>query len=90
MTKYQVQYDRHSEKQIDKLDPQTRRVILSWVGRRLVNCTNPRQYGKALNGKLKGLWRYRVGVYRLVARISDQTITILILNVGHRREVYRG
>jgi mRNA interferase RelE/StbE len=89
MSNYRVKIEAQAKKQLKKMDKQVARTIYSWMYRNLENCTNPRQYGKALNGKLKGLWRYRVGVYRLVAQISDQTITILILNVGHRKEVYR-
>ena len=50
---------------------------------------NPRTLGSALSGELGGLWRWRVGDYRVVARIEDQRITILIVRIAHRREVYR-
>ena len=50
---------------------------------------DPRQRGKALVGELKGLWRYRVGDYRIIARIEAGRMVVLILALGHRREVYR-
>ncbi|HEV7342093.1 MAG TPA: type II toxin-antitoxin system RelE/ParE family toxin [Sphingopyxis sp.] len=50
---------------------------------------DPRQRGKALTGSLKGLWRYRVGDYRIVVRIFDERLVVLVLTLAHRREVYR-
>ena len=50
---------------------------------------DPRSTGKALTGDLAGFWRYRVGDYRPICRIEDQRLIILILDVGHRREIYR-
>lgn len=50
---------------------------------------DPRQRGKALTGSLKGLWRYRVGDYRIVVRIYDERLVVLVLTLAHRREVYR-
>ena len=52
------------------------------------NCENPRQHGKALVANRKGQWRYRIGDYRLIVEIEDEKIKILVLNVGHRRDVY--
>ena len=49
---------------------------------------NPRQRGKALTGKLTGLWRWRFGDYRAIARIEDQIVVIVVIAVGHRREIY--
>ena len=67
---------------------QTASLILGWVRKNLEGCENPRQHGKGLAADKSGLWRYRVGDYRLLAEINDNVITILILTVGHRREVY--
>lgn len=50
---------------------------------------DPRQRGKALTGSLKGLWRYRVGDYRIVVRIFDERLVVLVLTLAHRREIYR-
>lgn len=52
------------------------------------NCENPRVHGKGLVENRSGQWRYRVGDYRIIAEIEDEEITILILNIGHRREIY--
>jgi len=57
---------------------------------RLLDLENPRSIGEALRGsRLGDLWKYRVGDYRILARIDDYTVTILVVKVGHRREVYR-
>lgn len=50
---------------------------------------NPRLTGKALQGNLKGLWRYRVGNYRLIAQIKDNELIILIIALGHRKNIYK-
>ncbi len=50
---------------------------------------NPRQWGKPLDGDKVGLWRYRVGDYRLICDIQDERITVLVIRVGHRKDVYR-
>jgi mRNA interferase RelE/StbE len=50
---------------------------------------NPRLTGKALQGDLKGLWRYRVGDYRLIAQIKDAELLILVIELGHRKGIYK-
>ncbi|WP_156790578.1 type II toxin-antitoxin system RelE/ParE family toxin [Sulfurospirillum barnesii] len=54
----------------------------------LSDCTDPRDKGKKRKGKLKEFWRYRVGDYRIITKITDQEITILVLKVAHRKDVY--
>lgn len=74
-----------SLKQIDKYQA---KIIMAWINKNLVGCTNPRQHGKALVGDKKGYWRYRVGSYRIIAEIDDNYIRIDIINVAHRRDIY--
>ncbi len=85
---FKLQYSKTAVKQLTKLDAKTREIIYSWIDKNLNNCVNPRTYGKPLTGDKKGLWRYRVGNYRIVAKIIDKDVTILIVEIGHRREVY--
>lgn len=85
---YTVKYTQQAEKEFRKLDRSTRALILGWIEKNLVNCENPRQHGKALSANRVGQWRYRIGDYRLLAKIDDGEIVILILTVGHRRDVY--
>ncbi len=63
--------------------------IVSFLQERIQTADNPRSTGKALQGSLSGLWRYRVGDYRLLCRIEDDELIILVIEIGHRREVYR-
>lgn len=85
---YKVHYSPKAAKTLSKLDKSIQRMIYFWIDKNLEGCTNPRIHGKALSANLSGLWRYRIGDYRLIADISDETITILILNIGHRRDIY--
>ncbi|MBF0176973.1 MAG: type II toxin-antitoxin system RelE/ParE family toxin [Magnetococcales bacterium] len=78
-----------AEKQILHLDMQDKVRIVRFLRLRLSGTHDPRSMGKPLRGRLAGLWRYRVGNYRLLCRLRDETITVIVLEVGHRREVYR-
>jgi len=64
------------------------RIILKWVKKNIIETDNPRLHGKALTGDLKGLWRYRIGDYRLLADINDFELVIIAIDIGHRREIY--
>ena len=85
---YSVEYSLGAIKDLKKLDKQTRLLIGSWIEKNLVDCADPRAHGKALKGDRRGEWRYRVGDYRILANIQDDKILILVLKIGHRREVY--
>lgn len=86
--KYKVEYTAQAVKQLKKLDKHTAALIYGWIDKNLVDCENPRLHGKGLTANRSGQWRYRIGNYRLIAEIQDEKITILILNIGHRREIY--
>lgn len=88
MTVYTVNYTPAAYKALKKIDKPTRNMILSWIEKNLVDCVNPRQHGKPLTANRTGQWRYRIGDYRLIAEIQDDKIIILILSIGHRREIY--
>jgi mRNA interferase RelE/StbE len=78
-----------AEKQLGKLDAGVRRRILDWLDDRIEGCKNPRHFGEPLKGGHKGLWRYRVGDYRVLCDIQDSRLVVLAIAVGHRREIYR-
>ncbi len=81
-----VQVDR----ELSKLDPQQSKCILKFLHERLAPLQNPRSLGQALQGsKLGEFWKYRVGDYRLIGKIEDDRLVVLVLRVGHRREIYR-
>lgn len=85
---YSVEYSKGAFKDLKKMDTQTRKLILSWIEKNLVNCSDPRVHGKSLRGNRQDEWRYRVGDYRILANIHDDKILIFVLKIGHRREVY--
>lgn len=87
--KYEVVYSARSLKVLEKMDKPMAAIIYGWIDKNLVNCEDPRMYGSALTGNKKGFWRYRVGSYRIIAEIIDNTLLIEIINVGHRGEIYR-
>ena len=76
-------------KELKKLDRQVAARIVKTLEERIAPLDDPRSIGSALVGELGGLWRWRIGDYRVVARIEDERITVLVVRVAHRREVYR-
>jgi len=84
-----IEITRTAEKQIKKLDRVAQALIVRFLRERLKPADDPRQWGKPLHGEKRGLWRYRVGDYRLICDIQDERITVLVLEVGHRTDVYR-
>lgn len=86
---YTVEFTAHARKQLKKMDRFDARLIATWIKENLGGCTNPRAFGKGLSANRSGEWRYRVGAYRILALIDDGTITITVLSIGHRREIYR-
>lgn len=86
--RYMVGYTGAAEKELEKLDKPTRALIIGWVEKNLDGCENPRQHGKGLTANRSRQWRYRVGDYRLIADIQDGKVLILILTIGHRKDVY--
>jgi len=86
---YKVEYSKTAQKQIKKLDNYTQVMLMNWITKNLVNCDNPRSHGKSLKGNLEGQWRYRVGDYRILCDIEDDKLIILVINVGHRRGIYK-
>ena len=86
--KYDVEYSKTAMNTIKKMDSSTSKLIRTWIEKNLINTENPRIKGKALTSDLKGLWRYRVGDYRILADIQGNKIGILILDMGHRSKIY--
>lgn len=88
MKQYEVLIEAKAQKQLKKMDYIQARSINKWIEKNLIGCTNPYFSGKALKGNLKDYWRYRVGSYRLFAKIDNEKIIIIIVKVGHRQGVY--
>jgi mRNA interferase RelE/StbE len=87
---WKVEFAPAAQRQLKKLDPQHSQRILTFLSTRLSLLDNPRSIGQALQGhRLGEFWKYRVGDYRLICKIEDKQILILVLQIGHRREVYQ-
>ncbi|MGA8429148.1 MAG: type II toxin-antitoxin system RelE/ParE family toxin [Candidatus Sulfotelmatobacter sp.] len=84
-----VNYSETARRQLRKLDKAAARRILDFLDRRIAKQDNARSLGKALSGPLGTFWRYRIGDYRAICEIRDESVTVLVLRIGHRREVYR-
>lgn len=89
MNYYSVETTPRFDKEFKKLDIYTQRMIKSWIEKNLIDCSDPRVHGKALTANLKGMWRYRIGDYRMLCLIEDEKLIITALNIGHRREIYK-
>lgn len=86
--RYKVRFTDKALKVLKKMDKQTAKLIMAWIRKNLEDCENPRQHGKGLTANRSVQWRYRVGDYRLIADIQEDKILILILNIGHRNDIY--
>ena len=86
---FKVAFTKEALKSLKKLDKGIARLITSWILKNLEGCTDPRAHGKGLVANHSGQWRYRIGDYRLLCEIQDEQILILILEIGHRREIYK-
>lgn len=86
--KYKVVFSEKSKKQLKKLDRHTAALIIGWLEKNIENCDNPRIHGKGLVENRSGQWRYRIGDYRIICEINDEEVVVLVLEVGHRKEIY--
>jgi mRNA interferase RelE/StbE len=87
---WKIEFSAQAARELDKLDPPQAKRILKFLHERLAPLENPRSIGQALRGSELGeFWKYRVGDYRLICKIEDDQVLILVLRIGHRREIYR-
>ncbi len=87
---WKVELAESAERELAGLDPQNQRRILSFLRERVAGRDDPRTIGQALHGSRLGeFWKYRVGDYRLLGKIEDDRQVVLILRIGHRKDIYR-
>ena len=86
---YKLEFSKRFDRQFSKLDKSTQRYIFNWLIKHLDNVENPRYSGKSLTGNKQGLWRYRIGNYRVIVDISDTNCVIIAVEVGHRKLIYK-
>ncbi len=86
--KFTVEYTQTAVKQLKKMDRRIAALLVSFIESKLLHCEDPRAFGAPLRGDLKDKWRYRIGNYRILAKIDDDLITIIVVELGHRRDIY--
>ncbi|NTF30966.1 type II toxin-antitoxin system RelE family toxin [Rhizobium skierniewicense] len=85
-----IEFQEKPLKQLEKLGKSNATRIISYLTDRIAADENPRRTGQALQGSALGdYWRYRVGDYRILCDIQDERLVVLVIEIGHRREVYR-
>jgi len=88
-TRWSLSYSSEAVRQLQGMDPPASRRLVKYLEDRVANLEDPRQAGKALQGSRWGdCWRYRCGDYRIIVKIVDDDLVVMILRVGHRKNVY--
>lgn len=85
---FHIVFSDKSLKQLKKIDKQTASLITGWLRKNIEGCIDPRQHGKGLTANRSGQWRYRIGDYRIITEIQDDKIIVLVLEIGHRKNIY--
>jgi len=86
---WNVKVSPRAQRQLDELDKTVARRISRFLYERIGKLNDPRQIGERLQGTLGEFWRYRVGDYRIICSIEHEHLIVLVLRVGHRREIYK-
>ena len=87
---WKIEFSVEADRELGKLDPQHARRIVNFLRERVAKLDDPRSIGKALQGSRLGeFWRYRVGPFRLICKIEDVRLLVLVLRIGDRKEIYR-
>jgi len=86
---WKIEIERQALRELRQIAAKDSARIIAFLERRLATLDDPRSLGEPLAGRLSGFWKYRVGNYRIIASIEDTRVLILIVRIGHRREVYR-
>ena len=83
-----VEFDDAAAKELRRLDRQAQQEIMRYFRERIATDEDPRRFGKPLARDMAGLWRYRVRDYRMICHIEDEKLVVLVLRVGHRKDIY--
>ena len=85
---WSIEFDNGMEKVLKRLTVSNQRRIIDYLENRVAR-GDPRTVGQPLQGRLTGLWRYRVGDYRVIARLEHDRLVVMVIDIGHRSAVYR-
>jgi len=86
---WRIEIDPAAQRELDKLDKSVARRILKFLYQRVGHLDDPRTIGEKLHGTLSEFWKYRVGDYRLICSLENERFVVLVLRIGHRREIYK-
>lgn len=86
---YKIMTNEKFDKSFKNLDKSIQRMVKAWIDKNLINTENPRQHGKGLTANRSGQWRYRIGEYRILAKIEDDKIILILIDIKHKKEVSR-
>ncbi len=84
---WKIEITGEAEKELSRIDKPATKRIIRYLRERV--SVDPRSLGKSLRGDLSGLWRYRVGDYRVICELYDEKVSVLVIRIGHRKDVYR-
>ena len=85
---WKIEFDRDVNKDLKKISKSDQKIIINYIKNRIAVSEDPKSFGKPLRDEFCGLWRYRVGDYRIICKIEDHNLIILVITIGHRKNVY--
>ncbi len=83
-----IRFEERAKKELKKLGSSAQKEILDYFSQRIESAEDPRKFGAPLRYDLSGYWKYRIGDWRAVCRIQDDIVTVLLVHVDHRKNVY--
>lgn len=85
---WEIEYAEKAARELLRIDREAARRIKRYLDERITTAADPRRFGEGLSENLAGLWKYRIGDYRVIAEIQDERFIVLVIRVGHRSKVY--
>lgn len=86
---WRLEYTKAAVRQLRKMGPVDSKRVRDWMRKHIDGCDDPRAHGRGLTANMSGMWRYRVGDWRVLAHIDDGVVTVEVFTIEHRSEVYR-
>ena len=87
---WQIRFEDNARKELKRLDSQSKKQIMLFIKERIAPVENPRSIGEALHGpELGKYWKYRTGNFRLICKILDKEVIIVVVRIGNRKDIYR-
>ena len=86
---WKIKYLKSIQKEVRKIDKKEQQKIKDYLEKKVASLEDPRELGKILRGGMKDFWRYRIGDYRAICQIQDEAITVLVVHIGHRKNIYQ-